>query len=100
MKEIELQCQPDLLHEGEIPSDIRTEELLVNMGPQHPSTHGVLRVVLQTDGELILKATPYIGYLHRSAEKIGENMPYRQFTPYTDRIDYLSAMNNNLCFAL
>ncbi len=74
MKEIELQYRhpPDLLQEGEIPSDIRTEELVLNMGPQHPSTHGVLRVILQTDGELVLKATPYMGYLHRCAEKIAE----------------------------
>ncbi|MFA5865945.1 MAG: NADH-quinone oxidoreductase subunit D [Phycisphaerae bacterium] len=100
MKEIEIHAQPDLLHEGEIASDIRTEELLVNMGPQHPSTHGVLRVVLVTDGELILKATPHIGYLHRCAEKIAENVSYRQYTPYTDRMDYLAAMNNNLGFAL
>ncbi len=100
MKEIEIQTQPDLLYEGEIASDLRTEELLVNMGPQHPSTHGVLRVVLETDGELILKATPHIGYLHRCAEKIGEKMSYRQYVPYTDRMDYLAAMNNNLGFAL
>jgi NADH-quinone oxidoreductase subunit D len=102
MKEIEVQYRhpPDLLHEGEVPSDVRTEELVLNMGPQHPSTHGVLRVILQTDGELVLKATPYIGYLHRSAEKIAEKVSYRQFTPYTDRLDYLAAMNNNLGFAL
>ena len=100
MKEVELQSQPDMLFNGDVPSDIRTEELLVNMGPQHPSTHGVLRVALLTDGELILKVTPHIGYLHRCAEKIAENLPYRQFIPYTDRMDYLSAMNNNLGFAL
>jgi len=102
MKEIERQYRhpPDLYQEGEIASDIRTEELTLNMGPQHPSTHGVLRVVLQTDGELVLKATPYIGYLHRCAEKIAEKVSYRQFTPYTDRLDYLAAMNNNLGFAL
>jgi NADH-quinone oxidoreductase subunit D len=100
MKKIKLQSQPDLLFDGDVPSDIRTEELLVNMGPQHPSTHGVLRVALETDGELILKATVHIGYLHRCAEKIAENLSYRQFIPYTDRMDYLSAMNNNLGFAL
>lgn len=100
MKKTELQSQPHLLHQDGIPSDIKTEELLVNMGPQHPSTHGVLRVVLITDGELVLKATPHIGYLHRCAEKIAENLTYRQFTPYTDRIDYLAAMNNNLGFAI
>ncbi|MCU0917053.1 MAG: NADH-quinone oxidoreductase subunit D [Planctomycetes bacterium] len=70
------------------------------MGPQHPSTHGVLRVLLQTDGELVLKATPYVGYLHRCAEKMAEQVTYRQFTLYTDRLDYLAAMNNNLGFAL
>jgi len=100
MKEIEFQYQSDLHQEGEIPSDIRTEELTLNMGPQHPSTHGVLRVVLQTDGELVLQATPYVGYLHRCAEKIAEKVTYRQFTPYTDRLDYLAGMNNNLGFAL
>ncbi len=102
MKEMELQYRqpPDLYQEGEVPSDIRTEEMTVNMGPQHPSTHGVLRVVLQTDGELVLKATPVVGYLHRCAEKLAEKVTYRQFTPYTDRLDYLAAMNNNLGFAL
>ncbi len=102
MKEMELQYRqpPDLYHEGEVPSDIRTEEMTVNMGPQHPSTHGVLRVVLQTDGELVLKATPVMGYLHRCAEKVAEKVTYRQFTPYTDRLDYLAGMNNNLGFAL
>ena len=59
--------------------DVQTEEMLVNMGPQHPSTHGVLRVVLRTDGELVLEAVPHIGYLHRCAEKIGENVPYYQY---------------------
>jgi NADH-quinone oxidoreductase subunit D len=100
MKEIKRQLQPDIRYGGEIPADVQTEELLVNMGPQHPSTHGVLRVVLQTDGEMVLKATPHIGYLHRCAEKIAENVSYPQFVPYTDRMDYLAAMNNNLGFAL
>ena len=75
--------------------DVRTEEMLVNMGPQHPSTHGVLRVVLRTDGEMVLEAVPHIGYLHRCAEKIGESIPYHQFIPYTDRMDYLAGMNEN-----
>jgi NADH-quinone oxidoreductase subunit D len=81
-------------------SDVRTEEILINMGPQHPSTHGVLRVILRTDGELVLEATPDIGYLHRCAEKIGENVTYHQYVPYTDRLDYLAGMNNNLGFSL
>ncbi len=79
--------------------DVRTDEILVNMGPQHPSTHGVLRVVLRTDGEVVLEATPHIGYLHRCAEKIGENLAPRQWIPYTDRMDYLAGMNMNLGWA-
>ncbi|NMC18970.1 MAG: NADH-quinone oxidoreductase subunit D [Thermogutta sp.] len=70
------------------------------MGPQHPSTHGVLRVVLRTDGELVLDAVPHIGYLHRCAEKIGENVTARQWIPYTDRMDYLAGMNMNLGWSL
>ncbi len=80
--------------------DLRTEEMLVNMGPQHPSTHGVLRIVLRTDGEMVLEAIPHIGYLHRCAEKIGENLQPYQFIPYTDRMDYLAGMNNNQGYAL
>jgi NADH-quinone oxidoreductase subunit D len=80
--------------------DVRTDEMLVNMGPQHPSTHGVLRLLLRTDGEVVHEVTPHIGYLHRSAEKIGENLAVQQWIPYTDRMDYLAAMNMNLGFAL
>jgi NADH-quinone oxidoreductase subunit D len=80
--------------------DVRTDEMLVNMGPQHPSTHGVLRLVLRTDGEIVSEVTPHIGYLHRCAEKIGENLTPRQWIPYTDRMDYLAAMNMNLGWAL
>ena len=70
--------------------DVRTDEMLINMGPQHPSTHGVLRMALRTDGEMVSEATPHIGYLHRCAEKIGEHLSPRQFLPYTDRLDYLA----------
>ena len=80
--------------------DVRTDEMLVNMGPQHPSTHGVLRLVLRTDGEMISEVTPHLGYLHRCAEKIGENVTPIQFIPYTDRMDYLSGMNMNLGYSL
>ncbi|MBX9627809.1 MAG: NADH-quinone oxidoreductase subunit D [Gemmataceae bacterium] len=80
--------------------DVRTDEMLVNMGPQHPSTHGVLRLVLRTDGEVVSEVTPHLGYLHRCAEKIGENVTPVQFIPYTDRMDYLAAMNMNLGFSL
>jgi NADH-quinone oxidoreductase subunit D len=91
--------RPDAAPEPGLPGagdmDVATEEMLVNMGPQHPSTHGVLRVVLRTDGEMVLEAVPHIGYLHRCAEKIGENLSYYQFIPYTDRMDYLAGMNEN-----
>src|SRR5215472_8879367 len=80
--------------------DVRTDEMLVNMGPQHPSTHGVLRLVLRTDGEVISETTPHLGYLHRCAEKIGENVTPIQFIPYTDRMDYLAGMNMNLGYSL
>ena len=80
--------------------DVRTDEMLVNMGPQHPSTHGVLRLLLRTDGEVIYEVTPHIGYLHRCAEKIGENLTAPQWIPYTDRMDYLAGMNMNLGLAL
>ena len=76
--------------------DVRTDEMLVNMGPQHPSTHGVLRLLLRTDGEIVRECEPHIGYLHRCAEKIGENLTPAQYVPYTDRMDYLAAMNMNL----
>ena len=80
--------------------DVRTDEMLVNMGPQHPSTHGVLRLVLRTDGEVVSEVEPHIGYLHRCAEKIGENLTPRQWIPYTDRMDYLAGMNMNLGWSL
>ncbi len=80
--------------------DMPTEEMLINMGPQHPSTHGVLRVVLRTDGEMVLEAIPHIGYLHRCAEKLGENLQPFQYIPKTDRMDYLAAMNNNHAYSL
>src|SRR5438309_6764986 len=80
--------------------DVQSEEMLVNMGPQHPSTHGVLRIVLRTDGELVLEAVPHLGYLHRCKEKIAENLAYYQYMPYTDRLDYLAAMNNNHAWSM
>lgn len=85
---------------SEIHGDIRTEEFLLNMGPQHPSTHGVLRVVIRTDGEIVLEATSHVGYLHRCFEKCAENVTYKQVVPYTDRMDYLAAMCNNVGFSL
>ena len=79
---------------------IRTEEIQVNMGPQHPSTHGVLRMILKLDGETVVEAKPDIGYLHRGIEKLAEKRSYTQFIPLTDRTDYLSAMINNVVYAM
>src|SRR5690349_13772576 len=76
------------------------EKMILNMGPSHPATHGVLRLVLELDGEIITKATPDVGYLHRGDEKIAENMQYNQFVPYTDRLDYLAPLSNNVAYAL
>ncbi len=75
------------------------EEMTLNMGPHHPSTHGVLRFIIQSDGEIIRKATPDVGYLHRSIEKIGERCTYQGYMPYTDRVDYVAAMFANECWA-
>jgi NADH-quinone oxidoreductase subunit D len=75
------------------------EKMVLNMGPSHPSTHGVLRIVLELDGEIVTKAVPDVGYLHRGDEKIAENMTYNQFVPYTDRLDYLAPLCNNVAYA-
>jgi NADH-quinone oxidoreductase subunit D len=79
---------------------LTTDEMVLNMGPQHPSTHGVLRLELVLDGEMVVKVIPHIGYLHRCFEKHAENMTYPQVIPYTDRMDYLAAMNNNHGYVL
>jgi len=75
------------------------ERMILNMGPQHPSTHGVLRLVLELDGEEIINVWPEVGYLHRGDEKIAENMTWNQFVPYTDRLDYLAPLANNIAYA-
>ncbi|MDE3098810.1 MAG: NADH dehydrogenase (quinone) subunit D [Verrucomicrobiota bacterium] len=80
--------------------EVRDEKMVLNMGPSHPATHGVLRIVLELDGEVITKADPDVGYLHRGDEKIAENMTYTQFIPYTDRLDYLAPLANNVAYAL
>ena len=90
----------DYTQPGFVEFDVHTDEMLINMGPQHPSTHGVLRLALRADGEVVTEAIPHIGYLHRCAEKIAENLSPRQFLPYTDRLDYLAGMNMNLGWAL
>jgi len=82
------------------PQPFETEKLELSMGPSHPASHGVLRLVLQLDGEVVRKCDPVVGYLHRGDEKIAENMTYNQFVPYTDRLDYLAPLSNNVAFAL
>ena len=77
-----------------------TKEVLLNLGPQHPSTHGVLRLVLEMDGEIVKRIDPHIGYLHRGTEKLAESFTYTQIFPLTDRLDYLCPPSNNLAFAL
>ncbi len=81
---------------------LSSREMTINMGPQHPATHGVLRLVLDLDGENIAKCTPYVGYLHRGVEKLAEHRNYMQILPLTDRLDYISSMSNNLgyCYAV
>ncbi|MBI9071676.1 MAG: NADH-quinone oxidoreductase subunit D [Melioribacteraceae bacterium] len=79
---------------------LQTEEMVLNMGPQHPSTHGVLRLELILDGEVVVDVIPHLGYLHRCFEKHSESMTYPQVIPYTDRMDYLASMSNNLGYAI
>jgi len=88
--------------EFRVSQDIEWEggEMVLSMGPQHPSTHGVLRLALVTDGEIVKKVTPHIGYMHRCFEKHAEAVDYPGIIPYTDRIDYLASMNQNLTYAL
>jgi len=79
---------------------LHSDEMTLNMGPQHPSTHGVLRVVLKTDGEIIKDAKPVIGYLHRCFEKHAENIQWPMVIPFTDRLDYIASMNNNFGYVI
>jgi len=79
---------------------IRTEPFILNMGPQHPSTHGVFRMRVTLDGEVVIDVEPVIGYLHRGIEKLAEGRTYTQNIPFTDRLDYLASMANNLAYVL
>ena len=76
------------------------ERMALNVGPSHPTTHGVLRLIMELNGDVIEKCEPVLGYLHRGDEKIAENMTYNQFVPYTDRLDYLSPLANNVAYAI
>lgn len=90
-----------LLRDTDITIDDALEnEMILNMGPQHPATHGVLRVLLRLDGETVMNAVPELGYLHRGYEKMAENMSYYEYIPHTDRLDYISPMANNVAWVL
>ncbi|RPI18792.1 MAG: NADH dehydrogenase (quinone) subunit D [Ignavibacteriae bacterium] len=80
--------------------DALENQLVLNMGPQHPATHGVLRLLVSLDGETVVKVLPDLGYLHRGYEKIAENMTYHEYIPHTDRLDYLQPIANNVCYAM
>lgn len=80
-------------------TEITSPGMTINMGPQHPSTHGVLRLIVELDGEIVKSCRPVIGYLHRGLEKMFERRPYRQSIPFTDRLDYLASLNNNLAIS-
>lgn len=81
-------------------ADLKSEEMLINIGPQHPSTHGVLRLEVVTDGEVVVDVVPHMGYLHRCFEKHAEALPYNQIIPYVDRMDYVAAMNSEHAYAM
>ena len=85
---------------ADLPKEFDPEKMSLSMGPSHPSTHGVLRIQFELDGEVVTKADPVVGYLHRGDEKIAENMTYNQFVPYTDRLDYLAPLANNMAYAI
>ncbi len=80
--------------------NLRSEEMIINLGPQHPSTHGVLRLEVLMDGEIIKDVVPHLGYLHRCFEKHAENLPYNQVIPFVDRMDYVAAMNSEHIYAM
>lgn len=86
--------------EKEFMMDVATSDLEISMGPQHPATHGVMKILIRADGEMVTAAQPHLGFLHRCAEKIGENVEWLQYLPYTDRYDYLASMNNNLGYSM
>ena len=86
----------DSASSDESPTLFDVQEMELNFGPQHPSTHGVLRIILKVDGEKILEAKPDVGYLHRGVEKIAEHRTYTMFNPYVDRMDYVAAVSNGL----
>lgn len=103
-KEIQYVYHPDHLQNSEPnkyqPQDLKAEQMILNIGPQHPSTHGVLRLEVLTDGEIVVDVVPHLGYLHRCFEKHAESLPFNQIIPYVDRMDYVAAMNSEHAYAM
>jgi NADH-quinone oxidoreductase subunit D len=95
-----MEARPNVVDTLSHPETLQTDTITLNMGPQHPSTHGALRLILQLDGERVVSAQPDIGYVHRGFEKMAEAMTYNQYIYLTDRIDYLSAIFNEWCYCL
>ncbi|CAE7723680.1 nuoD1, partial [Symbiodinium sp. KB8] len=104
LKQVQYEYHPDHLKNSEplkySEDDLKSGEMIINMGPQHPSTHGVLRLEIVTDGEIVHEVVPHLGYLHRCFEKHAESMPYNQVIPYVDRMDYVAAMNNEHAYVM
>ncbi len=104
MNSIQYKYSPDNLQLSEPtkykPEDLKSEEMLINLGPQHPATHGVLRLEVITNGEVVVDVVPHLGYLHRCFEKHAEALPYNQIIPYVDRMDYVAAMNSEHAYAM
>jgi NADH-quinone oxidoreductase subunit D len=104
VKPIQYQYKPENFRLSEPnkyqPEDLKREEMILSLGPQHPSTHGVLRIEVVTDGELVVDVVPHVGYLHRCFEKHAESMPFNQVIPYVDRLDYLASMNNEHAYVM
>ena len=94
---LDLQLSEPLVFDA---STLKRGEIIINMGPQHPSTHGVLRLEIITDGEIVKDVIPHMGYLHRCYEKHAEKLPYNQIIPYVDRMDYLGAMNSEHAYVM
>ncbi len=101
---VQYQFKPGSLQQSEpnkfSAENLRSEEMIINLGPQHPSTHGVLRLEVLMDGEIVQEVVPHIGYLHRCFEKHAENLAYNQVIPFVDRLDYTAAMNNEHAYAM
>lgn len=104
MKSVQYKYRPENLTISEPnkykPENLQSEEMILNLGPQHPSTHGVLRLEIVTDGEIVVDVIPHLGYLHRCFEKHAQSLPFNQIIPYVDRMDYLAAMNSEHAYVM